>query len=176
MSYESFVDDSFGPTADFSRLIVLKIPRQKLINAALLVAVDEGGERAGRIGQRIDAIQFTGLDQRGDGGPVLGPGIMPRNECVLPIERNWLDGPLDSVVVDLHAAVGQEELQPSQYLAMQANASPNGDFVATRARGGRATPGYRRSVALIVPVARQGEPLDQGLAVRIRYDTVRRSP
>ena len=36
---------------------------------------------------------------------------MPRKECVLPIESNRPNGPLDAVVVDLDAAVGQEELK-----------------------------------------------------------------
>lgn len=42
---------------------------------------------------------------------VLCSGIMTSKECVLPIEGNRPDGPLDTVVVDLNASIGQEELQ-----------------------------------------------------------------
>lgn len=87
------------------------VPRQELIDPALLVGVDDGGKRSGQIGLRIDGIAFARFDQRGDGRPVLGSGIMTRKECVLPVEGNRPDGSLDAIVVDLDAAVGQEELQ-----------------------------------------------------------------
>jgi len=59
----------------------------------------------------VDGIEFAGFDQRGDCRPVLGPGIVPGKECVLPTEGYRPDGPLDAIVVDLDAAIGQEELQ-----------------------------------------------------------------
>ncbi|PTM87784.1 hypothetical protein C7449_11333 [Mycoplana dimorpha] len=71
------------------------------MNLALLVAVDDGSERGGQISQRIDGIELAGLDERGDGRPVLGPGIVPSEECVLPIEGYRPDGPFDTVVVNL---------------------------------------------------------------------------
>jgi len=37
------------------------IPRYKLIHPALLVAIDNGGERAGQVGQRINSIELAGL-------------------------------------------------------------------------------------------------------------------
>jgi hypothetical protein len=75
------------------------------------VAVDDGGERGGQIGQWIDSIEFARFDERGDGRPVLGSSVMTCEERVLPIESNRPDGPLDTVVVDLDAPIGQEELQ-----------------------------------------------------------------
>ncbi|CUX06736.1 hypothetical protein AGR1C_pTi0122 [Agrobacterium fabacearum TT111] len=87
------------------------IPRQKLIDATLLVTVDDGGERRCQIGQRIDGIEFAGLDKRGNGRPVLGPGIVSGKECILAIEGNRPNGALDTVAIDLDATVAQEELQ-----------------------------------------------------------------
>jgi hypothetical protein len=82
----------------------------------------------------VDGIEFAGFDQRGDSRPVLGPGIVSGKECVLPIEGYGLDGPLDAIVVDPDAAIGQEELQAVPVFGDVAKASPSGDFVATRAR------------------------------------------
>lgn len=87
------------------------IPLQKLIDATLPVTVDDGGERRSQLGQRIDGIEFAGFDQRGNCRPVLCSRVMACKERVLPIESNRPDGPLDGVVVDLYASVGQEELQ-----------------------------------------------------------------
>ena len=42
------------------------------------MAVDDGGEYAGQIGQWIDGIEFARFDERGDGRPVLGSGIVAR--------------------------------------------------------------------------------------------------
>lgn len=63
-------------------------PRQKLIDSALLVAVDNGGKRGGQIHLRINGVELTGLNERGDGRPVLGSGVMARKERVLPIEAH----------------------------------------------------------------------------------------
>lgn len=83
-------------------------PGEQLISPILLVAVYDGGERRGQIDQRIDVIEFALLDQRGDYRPVLCSRVMSCNACVLAIESNRPDGPLDTVVVDLDASVGQE--------------------------------------------------------------------
>lgn len=84
------------------------VPRQQAIDPALFVAIDDGGERGGQIGVRIDGIELAGLDERGDGRPVLGSSVMSCKKRVLAIERYWPNGPLDAVVVDLDASVGQE--------------------------------------------------------------------
>lgn len=60
------------------------IPRQQLIDPALLVAVDDGGKRGGQVGLRINSIEFAGLDQRSDGRPVLGSRVVPGKESFRP--------------------------------------------------------------------------------------------
>jgi hypothetical protein len=75
------------------------------------MAVDDGCERGGQVVLRIDGIEFAGLNERGDDRPVLGSNVVPGEECILPIDRYRPDGSLDGVVIDLDAAVGQEELQ-----------------------------------------------------------------
>ena len=87
------------------------IPRKKFLDPVLLVAIDDGGERAGQVGQRINTIEFASFNERGNGRPVLCSRVMSCKECVLAIEGYRPDGPLDAVVIDLDAAVGQEELQ-----------------------------------------------------------------
>jgi hypothetical protein len=54
----------------------------------LLVAVDDPDEGIGQIGKRIDVIQLTGFDQRGDDGPVLGAAVGACEQRILPVERN----------------------------------------------------------------------------------------
>jgi hypothetical protein len=92
-------------------VVLRAAPRQQLIDPALLVSVDDGGKRYGQIGQRIDSVKLAGLNERGDYRPVLCSRVMSCKECVLAIGGNRPDGPLDTVVVDLNAAVGQERLQ-----------------------------------------------------------------
>jgi hypothetical protein len=75
------------------------------------VTVDDRRKRGGQISEWINSVELAGLDQRGDGRPVLSPGIVSGEESILPVQGYWPDGPLDIVVVDLDAAVGQEELQ-----------------------------------------------------------------
>ena len=54
------------------------------------------------LGEGIDFVTLTGLDQRCDHGPVLCADLMSGEECVLAVEGN-------GVVVDLDVAVGQED-------------------------------------------------------------------
>ena len=79
-------------------------PRHQLVDRALRVTIDDGSERGAQMGQWSDGIEFARLDQRRYGRPDLCPSIVS-GECVLPIERNRPDGPLDAVVVGLDAAV-----------------------------------------------------------------------
>lgn len=53
----------------------------------------------------------SGLDQRGDDGPVLGAAIRSGEGGVLAGERERGDGTLDDVGVDLDAAVIDEQAQ-----------------------------------------------------------------
>lgn len=70
-------------------------PRQQLIDPALPVAIHDCRECTGQVGQRFDRIEFTGLDERCDGRPVLCSGIVARKERVFPVQCNRPDGPLD---------------------------------------------------------------------------------
>lgn len=79
-----------------------------MVDLALLVALNDGGERVGQLSVRIDAVHFAGLDERGDDGPVLGSGVMTCEECILSVQRDGADGAFDGVVVDLDAAIGEE--------------------------------------------------------------------
>jgi hypothetical protein len=45
--------------------------------------IDEPGERIGEVALRMDAIELTGFDQRGDASPVLCALVMAGEECVL---------------------------------------------------------------------------------------------
>lgn len=88
------------------------IPPQELIDLALCVAVDDGVERAGQIGERIDRIELAGLEERRDGYPVLFSRIVSGKESILTIEGDRPDSSLDRVVVDLDATVGEENKRP----------------------------------------------------------------
>lgn len=48
------------------------IPRNQLIDLALFMAIYDGGERAGHVGLRIYCVEFAGLDEGGDSGPIFG--------------------------------------------------------------------------------------------------------
>jgi len=72
-------------------------------------AVDDAGYDVGEIGLGIDAGQLAGLDERGDGGPVLGTAIGAGEECVLAFESQRPDCPLDDIVVDLDTTVVEEQ-------------------------------------------------------------------
>jgi len=66
---------------------------------------------ASQLTKRGKQSRIASLNERGDGRPVLRSGIVARKECVLPIGSYRPNGSLDAVVVDLDAAIGQEELQ-----------------------------------------------------------------
>ena len=83
-------------------------PGQQLVDVAVGMAVDDPGEDVGEVGERIDAVQLAGLDQRGDGGPMLGAAVGAGEQRILAVERDRADGALDDVVVDLDAAVVEE--------------------------------------------------------------------
>jgi hypothetical protein len=63
-------------------------PWEQVVDAAHRMAVDEAGENIGEIGLRIDLVELTGLDQRGDNAPVLAAAVGPGEERILAIERN----------------------------------------------------------------------------------------
>jgi hypothetical protein len=46
------------------------------------VAVDDPRDDVGEIGVRLDAAEFAGLDERGDGSPVLAAAV--RRDVMMP--------------------------------------------------------------------------------------------
>ena len=75
------------------------------------MAIDDGSEDAGQITVRLDLVQFTGLDERREHCPVLGPGVVTGKERVFSLEGDWADGAFDGIAVHLDAAIGQEQDQ-----------------------------------------------------------------
>jgi hypothetical protein len=68
------------------------------------MAVDDPGENIREIAERIDVVEFTGLDQRCDGGPMVGAAVRA-GEQMRP------DRPLDDIEIDLDTAVGEEAFE-----------------------------------------------------------------
>ena len=95
---------------------------------------DDGVEGRCQPSVRIHAVQVAGPDQRGDDGPVLGTGVVTGKERVLSVQHNRTDGPLDSIAVELDAAIVRKNSSPAKYLVMSLSASPSGAFAETRAR------------------------------------------
>ena len=52
------------------------------------MTIDDAREDVGQIRERVDVVQLAGLDQGGDGGPMLGTSVGTREQRVLPVERN----------------------------------------------------------------------------------------
>ncbi len=63
-------------------------PRQKIVDLAVWVAVDDPGEHVGEVSERFDVVQLAGFDQRSDDGPMLGSTVGACEECVLTVEGN----------------------------------------------------------------------------------------
>ena len=60
-------------------------PRQEFVETRLRPEIDEPGEYVDEIRLRIDAVQFAGLDQRREAGPVLSSAVMTGEQCILSI-------------------------------------------------------------------------------------------
>ena len=73
---------------------------------------DDGPVGCGQIGVWLDGIEFIGLDQEGDGGPVCGTSTVIRKEGVFAVQGDAADRSLDDVV-QLDPAVGKEEAKAS---------------------------------------------------------------
>jgi hypothetical protein len=50
------------------------------------MSIDDPGEDIGEVGKRIDVVQLTGFDQRGDNGPVLGAAVRACEQRIFPVE------------------------------------------------------------------------------------------
>src|SRR6478609_3520283 len=75
------------------------------------MTVGDPGEDVGQVRERVDIVQLTGLDQRGDSGPVFGAAIRTGEQRIFPVERDGADGAFDGVVVELDAAIVDEARQ-----------------------------------------------------------------
>ena len=85
-------------------------PRQEVVEAAVGVTVDDAGDDVGQVGERLDADQLAGLDERGDHGPVLGAAVRAGEQGILAGQGKRADASLHDVVVDLDAAVVEEQV------------------------------------------------------------------
>jgi hypothetical protein len=79
-------------------------PREKLVDCAGEMTVDDRRECVDEIGVRVDVVQLARFDQRGDDRPIFRAG----EERVLAREREGPDRSLDRVGVDLDRPVVQE--------------------------------------------------------------------
>ena len=57
----------------------------------------------------LDPVEFAGLDQGRDDGPVLRAGIMASEERVFAVQGNWPDCALDGVGIQFDATVVEEQ-------------------------------------------------------------------
>lgn len=107
--------------------------KEQFNDPALFMAVEYGCERAGYVGLRLDSVEFAGLDERGDGRPVFCSDVVACKERVLAAEGNRPNGSFDIVVVQLNAAVSEEETQVTPVFGDVVQGLASGDLVATPA-------------------------------------------
>ena len=55
------------------------------------MTIDDGCEDTGQIAVRLDLVQFAGLNERCEHGPILGPSVVTGKERVLSLEGNRAD-------------------------------------------------------------------------------------
>ena len=75
------------------------------------MVVDDPGEDVSQVFERVDVVEFAGLDERSDGGPVFGAAIRSREQRIFPVERDGADGAFDGIVVELDTAIVDEARQ-----------------------------------------------------------------
>ncbi len=61
------------------------------------MAGDDAGDDVGEVGVRVDAVEFRGFYERGDGRPVLATAVGTGEEPILAIEGDWPDRALNDV-------------------------------------------------------------------------------
>jgi hypothetical protein len=74
----------------------------------LFVPASNGCQDGGQIAVGLNPIEFAGLDQGRDDGPVLCACVMTCEECVFAVEGNGADRALDRIAVDFDAAIFKE--------------------------------------------------------------------
>jgi hypothetical protein len=107
--------DLYGLTTGFvlSPPIRVRQPSPKAgVGRAIGPVVDELGQHVGQICFRIDAVQLAALDLRGQHRPVFRAFVAAGAQSILSAESNRADCALDSVGIDLDAAVIEEAHQP----------------------------------------------------------------
>ena len=58
----------------------LEIPRQQQIDFGVAMAGGKRLERGLHVGERLDAIELAGGDERGQAGPILGSFVVAREQ------------------------------------------------------------------------------------------------
>ena len=90
-------------------------PWKELVEAIVRPEIDEADENIGKIGLGLDVVQFAGLYQRRDDGPIFSTIIVTGEESILARQSLWAHRTLDDVGVELDAAIVEEagEARPS---------------------------------------------------------------
>jgi hypothetical protein len=63
-------------------------PRHELVETRGWPEINQLCEHVGKIGLRVDAIEFAGLGEGRNAGPALGAMIVARKKCVFTIENH----------------------------------------------------------------------------------------
>jgi hypothetical protein len=71
----------------FERLGLGVGPREKLVDRAGAMAVDDPHDRVGEVGIGVDVVQLAGLDQRGDDRQLSAPPSEPAKSAFLRVRR-----------------------------------------------------------------------------------------
>jgi len=66
-------------------------PRKELVDLTVRMAIDDPGEDVGQVGERIDLVQFAGLDQGCDDGLMLGTAVRACEQRIFAVERDRTD-------------------------------------------------------------------------------------
>ena len=88
------------------------VPGQEQVDIGLFVPASNGCQDTGQIAMEFNPVEFAGLDQRRDDGPVLRAGIVTCEGRGFAIEGDGTDGALDGVGIQFDAAVVEEQDQP----------------------------------------------------------------
>src|ERR1700739_2556864 len=87
--------------------------RHEFVEARGRPQVDEFGEDVGEVGLRVDAIKFTGLNERSDASPVLRALIVTGEECIFAIENDRANASFDNICVELDPATIENRREPA---------------------------------------------------------------
>ena len=108
-------------------------PGHQLVDAGRRPAVDELGENVGGPGERIDGVEFAGLEKRGNHGPSRRASIVAGEQRVFSCQGQTADRTLDRVGIDLDAAVFEEAAQAVP--VVETIGDPFGELAALRHPG-----------------------------------------